>query len=181
MVDARAPGGGLRHHGGGARPHDSDDHKNITDADGRFEIEEAPAGRVIVMVFPRDFMDGEYSNANVPATVSAGSVTELPPIALARARVKGETSGDLGFANTASDPAADLADTRYVVSVVRPGGPAAKAGLVPGDEIVAIDGHDVVGANGYLYWPLSRVPEDTSIKLGLRRNATLAITAAHAR
>lgn len=43
--------------------------------------------------------------------------------------------------------------------------------------ITAIDGHDVTGANRYLFSSLIRVPEGTVVTLGLARGASVQITA----
>jgi predicted metalloprotease with PDZ domain len=74
---------------------------------------------------------------------------------MAKKRVKGEISGDLGFNTHDLEPGADLADEKNRVSSVRADGPAARAGLVVGDEIVSVDGYDVDGANGYLFEDLT--------------------------
>ncbi|WP_394850227.1 carboxypeptidase regulatory-like domain-containing protein [Pendulispora brunnea] len=155
------------------------DRKNVTDAEGRFEIERCPAGRVIVSAYPNDFRGSEFSPIYVPLTVDAGRTNEVAPLRAPRKRTKGfDMGGDLGFVLQERSPDADLEQARNIVSVVRPGSAAAKAGLVVGDEIVSVDGQDVVGPNGYLYRSLSNVPEGTSISLGLKRGGQVVIQAA---
>jgi protocatechuate 3,4-dioxygenase beta subunit len=156
---------------------ESSDRRNITDADGRFELEQAPAGRVVVTLFPKDFSNGDYAFASVGATVQAGAPNEIPPIKVARARVKGELTGDLGFTTRDSEPGADPDQSRAVVALVRPNSAVAKAGLAVGDEIVSVDGYDVVGPNGYLYSALTRVPEGTVLKLGLKSGNAISVRA----
>jgi hypothetical protein len=159
---------------------DDGDRKNVTDAEGHFELGSTPAGRVIVSMFSRDGMQiGGPGFASVPENVNADTMNELPPIRSPRLRVQGSLTGDLGFDTMDSAPGADPDEKKYVVSVVRPAGPAARAKLVVGDEVISVDGYDVVGANSYLYWTLASVPEGTTLKLGLRRGAELAITAEH--
>jgi hypothetical protein len=159
---------------------DDGDRKNVTDADGRFELSSAPAGRVSISMFSRDGMQiGGPGFAQVPATLTADTVNDVPPIKVPRLRVQGGLTGDLGFNTADNAPGIDPADAKLAVSVVRPGGPAARAQLAPGDEIISVDGYDVVGANVYLYWTLASVPEGTTVKLGLRRGAELSITAEH--
>jgi C-terminal processing protease CtpA/Prc len=113
----------------------------------------------------------------VAVTLVAGVVTDIPPIRVARLRVKGELTGELGFDTHDQGPSADLDQVKHVVSVVLPNGPAAKSGLRVGDEIVSVDGHDVVGPNGYLYFALSRVPEGTTLNLGLRSGRSVLVRA----
>jgi C-terminal processing protease CtpA/Prc len=94
-----------------------------------------------------------------------------------RARVKGGLTGDLGYATKHEEPGADPDHARFDVVLVRPNGPAAKAGLAVGDEIVSVDGYDVVGSYGYLYHALTRVPEGTVLKLGLKSGASADVRA----
>ena len=175
MVFARPAKGG----GPGMSMATDPDRKNVTDADGRFEIERCPAGRVILSASPTDFRGSEFSFLYVPVTVEAGRTTELPPLRAPRKRTKGfDVGGDLGFVLQERSPEADLEQARNIVSVVRPASPAAKAGLVVGDEIVSVDGQDVVGPNSYLYRALSNVSEGTSVTLGLKRGGQVIIQAA---
>ena len=64
-----------------------------------------------------------------------------------------------------------------IVAFVRPGGPAAQAGLQAGDEIVSVDGHDVTGVNGYLYYTLTAVKAGTRVRVGLARGVSVEVTA----
>lgn len=103
---------------------------------------------------------------------------ELPPLRVARERVAvGEVSGDLGFGVQAAAPGEELDGRRYVVSSVKPGGAAARAGVVVGDEIVTVDGAAVAGAAGYLYDTLTRVSAGTTVQLGLGRGVVVAVVA----
>ncbi len=64
---------------------------------------------------------------------------------------------------------------RLIVAVVRPGGPAAAAGLQVGDEIVSVDGHDVTGPRTYLHGSLTHALPEATITLGLARGVTVPI------
>jgi protocatechuate 3,4-dioxygenase beta subunit len=160
-----------------------DDHsgerKNITDAQGRFELQDAPPGRLLVYVFANDQEGSEYEYGLVRVSLQAGQQLELPPIRSPRRRLKGsrDLGGDLGFTLKHTTPTAALEPVPMVVAVVRPGGPAAAAGVKVGDVFTSIDGQDVTGPNDYLFWTLSKVPEGTTVNLGLARGGTLAVTA----
>ncbi|HEY0133060.1 MAG TPA: carboxypeptidase regulatory-like domain-containing protein, partial [Nannocystis sp.] len=152
---------------------------NITDAQGNYEVEHAPTGQVSVNVMPRNWNDDEYGWSSMPTMIAASeSVVELPPIRVAKKQVKeGEVVGDLGITLKESEPGADPLARKLIVAVVRPGSPAAEGGLVPGDEIVSVNGQDVTGPNAYLYGTLTRVVEGTRVDLGLGRGGGAVITA----
>ncbi|WP_394828853.1 carboxypeptidase regulatory-like domain-containing protein [Pendulispora albinea] len=152
------------------------DAKRMSDAAGWFEIEHAPSGRVYLHGFSKMF-EGDHASVMVPLTLEAGKTNEPLPIRVVRSRVKG-IPADIGFQPRGMLPGSDSAPPApNVVGGVTPGGPAAKAGLVTGDEIVSVDGYDVVGPNSYLLEPLTRVAEGTTIHVTLRRGGTLAIQA----
>ena len=153
--------------------------RNITDATGRYEVQHAPTGKVTVRVSPRNWQDGEHDHASMPAVITAsGDAIELPPIRVSKRRLeRDEVDGDFGHSFKEPEPGADPMLHRLVVAVVRPGSPAAAAGLKPGDEVIGIDGQDVTGANTYLMYSLTRVPVGTVVNFGLAGGASLAITA----
>ena len=159
-------------------PGDGGDKRDVTDVDGRFEVERAPAGVVRISLIPEDMSSG-LAWTVVAARIPAGEpVYEAPPIQVTRPRVaRGEVAGDLGFTLKDPPPDADPLDSRLEVAVVRRGGPAAKAGLRPGDVIVSIDGHDVRGASAHLYRGLTRVKPGVALRLGLERGVTLELSA----
>ena len=156
---------------------DDTDRKHISDDAGRFEVAHAPTGPVTILV-------GRPDDTTVPWTylhmeIAGGPVVELPPLRVSRLRTKpGEAVGDLGYVLRQTTPGTAPDQVHHVVAVVRPGSPAATAGLQVGDEIVAVDGQDVAGASAYLYHGLITVAEGTTIQLGLVRGVTLAVTTA---
>lgn len=159
---------------------DEGDNKHVSDAAGRFEVARAPVGAVRIDVSPGRGGPEAYGRANFAAQIEAGgAVVELPPIRLAKRQVeRGDAVGDLGLSLRPADPGADPMQAKHVVALVRPGGPAAAAGLQVGDEIVRVGGQDVTGVNAYLYRALTQVPVGAVVRLEVARGATLELTAA---
>lgn len=163
--------GGLTGNGWANR---DDTQIHISDASGRFTVHNAPSGSTDVMISA----DHGYAFTSLPIVISPTD-SELPPIRVARTRVEpAATAGDLGYRLKDAEPGADPLRRRLIVAVVRPGGPAATAGLKPGDEITAIDGHDVTAGYAYLHRALTQVPVTTVVQVTLARGLTLPITAA---
>ncbi len=154
--------------------------ENVTDDGGAFTVEHAPSGKVTIMVVPRSFGgDTPYGWTRIAAQIPGDAATyELPALRVAKRRTKrGQRPGDLGFELAESPPdQVDEAVTK-TVAVVRPRGPAAAAGLAVGDEIVAVDGHDVRGVEGYRYPALVGIPEGQRVTLELAGGRTVAIVA----
>ena len=166
--------------GAGVAWGDGDEKKlNVTDAAGRYEVAQAPTGKVSVYVYPSNWGTGDYDFTSMPTVIAAGeSTVELPPIRVSKKRVKeGEVTGDLGFGIKQAEPGADPLLARNLVAMVRPGGPAAAAGLVPGDEVVSVDGEACTGPNTYLFGQLTDVVPGTVVTLGLARGASVQVTA----
>ncbi len=151
--------------------------RHVTNADGRYEIVRAPTGKGRLTVYPKGFGQGtplEYTSSYVPVELRPGVTTDVPDIRVARRR-NANFRGDLGFSTREPAAGEDLEARRHIVSVVRPGGPASKAGLGVDDEIVSVDGYDVVGRNAYLFSSLTYAAEGTRITLGLRRGIAIIV------
>jgi hypothetical protein len=166
---------------GGGRPlgRNFDDPPVVTAADGRFQVDKAPRGRLRVVAFPENRATSTYSGGIKMVTVPA-DVRELDigDVEMMKNRLQPrERAGDLGFALVQSAPDQDPADAKLQVASIRAGGPAEGSGLAVGDVIVAIDGTDVKGANAVRWWSLRQVPAGGVVKLGLARGATVTITA----
>lgn len=58
---------------------------------------------------------------------------------------------------------------------MRVNGPAASAGLLVGDVIEKVQGHDVLGTHGQRYPILTRVPEGTTLTLELAGGRTVEL------
>ncbi len=156
----------------------SDPLKRVTDASGRFELAGLPAGRVHVMVMPPNSLQGEYGWTSVVADLDpTRAVTELPAIRIAKPRVRpGAVAGDRGYTLRQAPPDLGPGERRQIVAVVRPGGPAAAAGLQIGDEILRVDGHEVTGDHADLHDALLSAPPGTRVTLDLARGASLMLT-----
>lgn len=149
--------------------------EHVSDAAGRFTLKQAPVGVVRVVAAPRG---REFQATTTMVTIAEGREdVELAPIRVVRETVKHGAVGDLGFVLRRSEPTDEPLTGRHVVAVVRPGGPAARAGLVVGDEIVAVGGQSVIGADGYLYYNLTRVSPGATVRLGLGRGAVIDVIA----
>lgn len=160
----------------GARIGWSEQPERVTDRDGRFRIEDVPAGSVRVLAYAFRASDSRYSITSRVTSVEAGETAEVTLEALASRLDDGERSGDLGFDLNEPPPAKRWDDLPLTVASVRASGPAAGSGLEAGDEIVSVDGRDVRG-DRYTYLALSRVPAGTTVRLGLARGDEVAITA----
>ena len=156
----------------------SDPSKRVTDAAGRFELAGLPAGRVHVMVMPPSSLQGEYDWTNLVADLDpTRAVTELPAIRIAKPRVRpGAIAGDRGYTLRQTPAELGPGERRLIVAVVRPGGPAAAAGLRIGDEILRVDGHEVTGDHADLHDTLLSAPPGTPVTLDLARGASLMLT-----
>jgi hypothetical protein len=132
-----------------------------TDEDGRFVVGEVPPGEGKLMFFDRDAAGFGGRVAEVDYEVEAEAEEDLGTITgVAPSYIAPDERGELGLqvkvatyakrprAPGAEDDEAEAAldaSERLWVSQVTPAGPAALAGLVPGDEILAVDGSDVDG------------------------------------
>ena len=154
--------------------------KNVSDAEGRFEVERVTTGRVQIIAMPKNMggMD-RYSMYFLHRTLPSDPVVQdLGDIPLVASRLEGdEKSGDLGFECKRDEPGVETEDIQKVVGLIRPGGPAEIAGLAVGDVIETVDGTAVSG-NGSDYWSyLTAVPAGTTLELGLESGKVVTITA----
>jgi protocatechuate 3,4-dioxygenase beta subunit len=132
-----------------------------TDADGRFTVGEVPPGEGQIMFFDRDAagMGGMVAQADYEVEAEGeedlGTITGVAPSYI-RPDERGELGMQVKVATYAKRPRAPAAEDdeeqaafdqteRLWVSHVTPSGPAAMAGLVPGDEVLTVDGSGVVG------------------------------------
>jgi len=167
-------GGNIRFgQGGGER-------KQVSDANGEFEIAHAPSGEVQIMAMPQSWGGSEdYDWTMLARTLPAEpKVQDVGTIELIKKRVVDtERAGDLGY--SLRDPEPDEDRTKRVLKVghIRPGGPAAKTGLKVGDVITSVNGHDVRGEQCYRYSGLATVKVEGTLTLGLASGASIKVVA----
>lgn len=152
--------------------------EHVSDADGRFRVDDVTVGKVRVMLFPRDFTsDTGYSVTGRELVVrSEPAVQDIGEIELLPRRTKAdEKAGDLGYKLAQPSPELEPEDRYFEVAVIRPGGPAENTGLAIGDRIVEVDGRSVAGLDWHRYEPLTRAPPGTSIVLGIEGGKKVTI------
>jgi len=155
--------------------------QEVSGADGRFRVEDAPAGRVQLLLFPTEPGASSHGMARRIAVLEAGRTTDVGDVRVPERRLKpDQLPGDLGFVLKQNPPDTEPGNEVLAVAVVRADGPAARAGLQVGDVIAAIDGHDVRG-DASLYHSLASVPPGQSVTLGLASGAAVKITAGQPR
>ena len=167
-------GGGFSFRMGG-----KGDQQNVSDEDGRFTVENASAGEVRVMAIPRSFNMETYgwtrTRATIPTDVDSYELEDI--FVVPNRRKRADDDGDLGFKTKETPPGVESEDVPLEVAFVRPGGPAATAGLKVGDVIQSVDGHDVTGNNRYRYGELVDVKPGVKLQLGLGEDRSLTIVA----
>lgn len=168
VVAARPTGGDLVFGGDVSPP--------TSDADGRFEIADAPAGRVQVVAMSMSDTKSLYPFVRKLVTLEGGATADLGDVKVPKMRMPfNEKSGDLGFRLKQAEPGTEMEDMVLTVAIVREDGPAAQSGLQVGDVITSVDGQSVVG-DPMQYWSLTHAPAGTTFRIGLARGATVTIT-----
>ncbi len=151
---------------------------HISGDDGVFELHNVAAGATTLYVWPLEPEARGFASATLRVDVRPGATTDVGDVAVVRDRTEGdERAGDLGFTLAETPGGEDPTKVSLTVAFVRPGGPAAAAGLAAGDEIVSVDGVDVRGNLRYRYRALVAVPEGTTVELGTAGGKTVRITA----
>ncbi len=162
--------------------------KEISDADGYFEVADVAVGKgqLFALAKTPEVRKSYSYQTRLVDIAKDPTVQTVKDIRMPKTRVApGESEGDLGYALKGQDgDEEEGAKREFSVAVVRPGGPAASAGLHVGDVIVSVDGHSVVGDDEGLYLSLARVKAGTSITLGVTRDGkplTLTLVAGQPR
>jgi membrane-associated protease RseP (regulator of RpoE activity) len=126
-----------------------------TDAAGSFTLESAPGGMHDLTCY------GPQRYASQQITVRPGSVLTVE--LLARDTSKPRTEGESGMT-------LDTLQNDVIVATVAAGGPAARAGVKPGDILTAIDGKKLDGRARIAELAIERRAPGTKVKLGLERD-----------
>jgi protocatechuate 3,4-dioxygenase beta subunit len=140
-----------------------------TDASGRFRIEHVTSGAGTLAVLGKSI--GGQPLAHQPYQVSAGQQLDVGTI-----RIVPPPAGEQGTLGMATEPH----DNQLEVTLVQPGGPAASAGIVVGDQISAIDGHavsELTAATAAQLLASGMVSVGQKIALTLARGTTVTVTA----
>jgi protocatechuate 3,4-dioxygenase beta subunit len=150
--------------------------KALSDARGHFEVEGVAPGEADVVISPYLSADkSDYTRLRLHRTIVSGQ--DLGDIRLFARRVRDDQSaGDLGYDLRDNPPGTAPNERRLEVALVRPGGPAAAAGLAIGDVIESVDGRSVAGAESDYYWGLTRAPAGTVLVLALAGGKTVSLT-----
>ncbi|HVV86326.1 MAG TPA: carboxypeptidase regulatory-like domain-containing protein [Kofleriaceae bacterium] len=150
-----------------------------TGDDGRFEVE-APVGLDVLTTSAVGPIDDHWDSLYPVDLDSSAAPVDLGDIPEVKATLDSPLqAGHFGFdfVPRESPPPTPVAQLQVTVSSVEAGGPAAVAGLKPGDVIVSIDGQDVRAAHTSLASSLLLVPPGTAVTFGLADGRKLPITA----
>ncbi|MEO6775076.1 MAG: carboxypeptidase regulatory-like domain-containing protein [Kofleriaceae bacterium] len=137
-----------------------------TDANGRFELDKVGNTKGVVMVMAND---GFKSLATRPYELVNGQRVDLGQIAIVPPR-----QGDAGTFGMTTEWT-----TVLTVTQVKPGGPAASAGIIAGDVITTLAGGPIEGLGGaqvQQYLSSGSIGIGTTVRLGLARGATIVVT-----
>jgi len=152
------------------------DGAELSDAGGRFTVPNAPAGLVYVVGLNAE-RDARWPLVRWIVELTGGPVHDVGDVPMVERRGGDDgRPGDFGWAFVQPAPDADPRTRALTISEVSPG-PAAQAGLVAGDTIVTVDGHDVKGLRLELGWDLLQVPAGTTVTVGLARGVERSLTA----
>ncbi|MBS1119143.1 MAG: hypothetical protein H6Q90_1371 [Deltaproteobacteria bacterium] len=146
---------------------------NVTDAAGRFTIESAPVGAIVLIGTPRDPESAWSARIRRTVPIPSGDALELGELAVVRPRVPDREAGQLGV--RFKQGADETLDERHEVAWIDPRGPAAKTELRVGDVVTSVNGTDVTGDDTGNFDPLIQAAPGTRMILGLARGATVTI------
>jgi membrane-associated protease RseP (regulator of RpoE activity) len=138
-----------------------------TDANGRFTVKRAPAGKVVLRMYGADTHAGETTiirSITGIDTVDLGDIEVIDNRPIGRVP-HGEAGLDLGDASDAGVP----------VTAVTPASAAALAGIRPGDLVVGVDGFDARGIAATNLYNALLAPAGTKLAITLARGITIEV------
>jgi hypothetical protein len=151
------------------------DGAELSDAGGRFTVPNAPAGLVYVVGLNAE-RDARWPLVRWIVELTGGPVHDVGDVPMVERRGGDDgRPGDFGWAFVQPAPDADPRTRALTISEVSPG-PAAQAGLVAGDTIVTVDGHDVKGLRLASAGTCSSAA-GTTVTVGLARGVERSLTA----
>ncbi|MEZ4426950.1 MAG: carboxypeptidase regulatory-like domain-containing protein [Nannocystaceae bacterium] len=154
------------------------DPRSVSDADGRFTLDNVQSGRVYVLATALDLANARHAFGRAVVELRGDGPIDIGEIKTPGRRLApGERAGDLGFSLVDLEPGAPPEDVHWIVAAVRDDGPAAGLDLKPGDQINAVDGYAVDGVDAYVYGTVAKVPAETAITLDLARGASVRLVA----
>lgn len=161
-------------------PGASDKHgPEVTDDSGSFLIENAVSEARTLFLLPLNFRDSKYGwvpfPIRIPEGVSEHDLGDVPLMALRIDPMEG--AGDIGFRLANVEPETEAEDRHSIVAVVTPGGPAAAGGMKVGDEVVAVDGREIVGIHWHRFPTLTRVEPGTKLVFTIQDGRTVTLVA----
>jgi hypothetical protein len=137
-----------------------------TDANGRFNLPKVGNGKGALMVMPNEGFN--------PLTTKPYEITNGQHLDLGQIQIVPPRQGDAGTFGMTTEWTDAL-----TVTQVKPGGPAANAGLVAGDVIATLAGRpikDLGGPQVQQYLSSGSIGIGTTVQLGLARGATIVVT-----
>lgn len=138
----------------------------VSDADGRFTVADVPPGKATIFAKPRSMFDeGSYMSGAVTVTVPEGGadIGEVPVVP--RTLRDGQNAGDFGIVLERGIVLEQGTQASIKIAAVRPGSPAAEAGVPVGCTISQMNGR-AIGGNATLVHGFLHVPEGTTVRLG---------------
>ena len=166
--------------GYGFAPAQAGELRHVSDANGRFELDGVTNGATQLVIMPRsEDASARYSLVVIALDLPAEPLSQdIGEIEIVGQRLgKDDAPGDLGLTIAKNPPDTPPEERQLVVESVRPGGPAAAAGLDVGDRIIAVDGVDVRG-RGFGNWAaLRQAPVGTTVTLELANGSDVSVVA----
>ncbi|MDQ3337014.1 MAG: carboxypeptidase regulatory-like domain-containing protein [Myxococcota bacterium] len=150
-------------------PYDESDSSYISDENGRFTINRAPLGKLVLTARAHDGNE-TYAVRSVAGT-NVVDVGDILVVVTAN-----ELSGESGLDFVDNEDYLQVDRWQVVVKSVAANGPGALAGIKAGDVVTSINGIDMRGFGSMNLWRLLSAPPGTTLAFTLARGVTVNIT-----